>query len=76
MLDEITQSKIFKASLIILVFIGVVLLLFTYGMNFYNRVRCSSVPTIKRMTQYCVDNAMELRYIRYEDGLCIAVCGR
>jgi hypothetical protein len=68
--------RIFGVAFVFLVFMGAVLFLFTYGWNFYNKVRCRSRNTIEKMMEYCESRNLELRDMRFEEGLCISVCGR
>jgi hypothetical protein len=75
-INEILEKKIVKITLFVLVFMAVVMLIFNFGLDFYNKVRCNSRETVNRMVDYCESRGMELRDMKFEDGMCISICGR
>lgn len=74
--EDLLNKKTTKIVIGILIFIIVVALIFNYGLTFYNKLRCNSSYTIQKMLNYCNDRGMILRDMKFEDGLCISVCGK
>jgi hypothetical protein len=72
----IENGKIIKVTIIILVLLIIFLFIFNFGINFYNKLRCNSRDTINKMINYCQKNNLQLRDMKFEDGLCISVCGK
>lgn len=74
--EDLLNRKTTKIVIGILAFVIVVALLFNYGLDFYSKVRCNSKTMILWMNKYCEDNGLKLKDMRFQDGLCITICGK
>jgi len=76
MLEDEKRKKIITIAVLIVIFFGFVMLIFNYGMNFYNKVKCGSRKTVEKMLDYCQSRGNKLIDVKFEDGLCVGICGR
>jgi len=75
-MNEERTKKVFKITIFILLLIVLFSFIFDVGMGFYNKIRCKSRDMVERMVNYCEKKGLRLIDMRFEDGLCISVCGR
>lgn len=71
-----STKKIFKVSIILILFMICTMFVFKYGWNFYNKVRCGSRGMTEKMMEYCKGRELRLIDIKFEDGMCISICGK